>query len=170
MDTIRKTVVFTRRYFMRSAMDRFWHKYVWRILLAALLITFALSFRGREWNTYGILIFLGFIAVFVGINIYYLRWTSRRDEKKWQQKEIWFEANADGIRLGPMLTGDDVTQPWTDVKAQLHSAGWLFAIAPFPHYFFLGRSKFSDEEHALLKKWAAKLDVQPPENTWMGKK
>lgn len=168
MEKIRIPLILSRKYLLRAKMDRFFHVSIWRLLLAALLITFGLSFLGREWNTYGILIFLLVAGLFIGLDMAFIRWSAKRQEKKWAKISLIFEANPEGIRVDALPEGD-VVLVWDEVKAHLNGTGWVFAIKPFPHYIFMDKTKLTDEENKHLKKWAVKLDAQPPANTWMSK-
>ncbi|MBE7178069.1 MAG: hypothetical protein INR69_16825 [Mucilaginibacter polytrichastri] len=164
MDRIRRPLVLTRPFLLRAKMDRFIQKSVWQLLLVALLITFGLSFRGRNWNTYGVLIFLGIALVLVGFSLLFIRWSAKRQEKKWGEKSLILEINATHVQV-EALPGGDVILPWEQVKSRLNSSGWVFSIMPFPHYIFIERGSLSDEEHAQLKNWVVKMEPKPAQNT-----
>lgn len=164
MEKIRMPITLTRKYLLRAKMDRFFQLHIWRLLLAALLITFGLSFIGREWNTYGVLIFLLIAGLIIGLDILFIRWAATQQEKKWAKITILFEANAESLELDALPDGDLVLA-WNEVKPQLTATGWVFSIKPFPHYVFIEKTKLSEEEHRQLKKWAARLDNPPPANT-----
>lgn len=164
MDRIRRPLVLTRPFLLKAKMDHFLQKSIWQLFLVALLITFGLSFRGRSWNTYGVLVFIGISLLLIGSGILLIRWAAARQAKKWGEKSLILEINPERVQVEALPDGD-VLLPWSEVKSWLNASGWVFSFRPFPHYIFVERSSLSDEEHNHLKKWAVKLAPQPPKNT-----